>query len=290
MMNNTKKWLLYSIYALAAIVFFIYYLFPSEKVKNYVTSGFNRLNSNINISIDHVSPTFPPGLKLYKVNFYHMGNELLETEQIKVVPNLLSLFRSKIIFFFKGRAYKGILEGKGVIIKNKPEQNVIVEGKYSNINIKEIPTVKQFIGRHLTGLLEGNFTYRNGGKLGGTHEANFVISDGEIELLTPVFKLKNINFSKIETEMTMENQRLKVKRCIIKARPMDGNVSGLINLREPLGQSYLRLLGVIKPNQEFLAEMGKDLPINLLPEEILSKGVVRIRIYGTLDEPRFFLD
>ncbi|MGB2687555.1 MAG: type II secretion system protein GspN, partial [Desulfobacterales bacterium] len=212
------------------------------------------------------------------------------TEQIKVVPNLLSLFRSKIIFFFNGSALEGILEGKGEFIKNRPDQNVIIEGKFSNINIKEISAVKQFIGRNLTGILEGNFTYRNGGKLGGTHEARFNISDGEIELLIPVFKLENIHFSKIEAEMTMENQRLKVKRCIIKASPLDGNVSGLINLREPLGQSYLRLLGVIKPNQEFLAELGKDLPTNLLPEEIFSKKVVRIRIYGTLDEPRFFLD
>ena len=289
-MNNTQKWLLYSVYVLAAVVFFIYYLFPSDKVKNYITSGFNGLNSNVNISIDHVSPAFPPGLKLYKVNFYHMNNTLFETEQIKVVPNLLSLFRSKIIFFFKGRAYKGILEGKGEFIKNKPDQNVVIEGKFSNININEISPVKQFVGRNLTGVLEGNFTYRDGGKLGGILDARFVVSNGEIELLTPVFKLERIHFSKIEAEMTMENQRLKVKRCIITASPADGNVSGLINLREPLGQSYLRLLGVIKPNQEFLAELGKDFPTNLLPEEIFSKRVVRIRIYGTLDEPRFFLD
>jgi type II secretion system protein N len=290
MMNNTPKWLLYSIYVLAAVVFFIYYLFPSDKVKNYITSGFNGLNSNVNISIDHVSPAFPPGLKLYNVNFYHMNNTLFETEQIKVVPNLLSLFRSKIIFFFKGRAYKGILEGKGEFIKNKPDQNVVIEGKFSNININEISPVKQFVGRKLTGVLEGNFTYRDGGKLGGILDARFVVSNGEIELLTPVFKLERIHFSKIEAEMTMENQRLKVKRCIITASPADGNVSGLINLREPLGQSYLRLLGVIKPNQKFLTELGKDFPTNLLPEEIFSKRVVRIRIYGTLDEPRFFLD
>jgi type II secretion system protein N len=289
-MNNTPKWLLYSIYVLAAVVFFIYYLFPSDKVKNYIASGFNGLNSNVNISIDHVSLAFPPGLKLYKVNFYHMNNTLLETEQIKVIPNLLSLFRSKIIFFFKGSAYKGILEGKGEFIKNKPDQNVIIEGKFSNINIKEISAVKQFVGRNLTGILEGNFTYRDGGKLGGILDARFIVSNGEIELLTPVFKLEHIHFSKVEAEMTMENQRLKVKRCIINASPADGNVSGLINLRDPLGQSYLRLLGVIKPNQEFLAELGKDFPTNLLPEEIFSKKVVRIRIYGTLDEPRFFLD
>jgi len=290
MMKNTPKWLLYSIYVLAAMVFFIYYLFPSDKVKNYVTSGFNKLNSNINIRIDHVSPAFPPGLKLYKVNFYHMDNTLIEFEQIKIVPNLLSLFRSKIIFFFKGGAYKGVLEGKGEFIKNRSEKDVVIKGKYSNINIKEIPAVKPFIGRNLTGILEGSFTYHNGGKFGGISEVRCIISDGEVELLTPVFKLKSVYFSKIETDMTMENKRVKVKRCIINSSPMDGNVSGLINLREPLEQSYLRLLGVIKPNQEFLAELGKDFPTNLLPKEIFNKRVVRIRIYGTLDEPRFFLD
>jgi type II secretion system protein N len=107
MMKNTPKWLLYSIYVLAVVVFFIYYLFPSDKIKNYVTSGVNRFNPNINISIDHIRPAFPPGLKLYKVNFYNMDSTLLETDQIKVVPNFLSLFRSKIIFFFKGKAYSG---------------------------------------------------------------------------------------------------------------------------------------------------------------------------------------
>ena len=289
-MKNTSKWLLYSIYVLAAIVFFIYFLFPSDKVKNYLTSNFNNLNTEINIRIDHISPAFPPGLKLYKVNFYHMDSTLLETEQIKVVPNLLSLFRSKIIFFFKGRAYKGTFEGNGEFIKNNPEQHVVIEGKFSNINIKEIPAVKQLIRRNLTGILEGNFTYHNGGKSGGTSEIKFIISDGEVELLQPIFKLENISFSKIEAEITTGNQRLKIKRCMINASPMDGNVSGLINLRQPLGQSYLRLLGVIKPNQKFLTELGKDFPTNLLPEEIFSKRVVRIRIYGTLDEPRFFLD
>jgi hypothetical protein len=162
--------------------------------------------------------------------------------------------------------------------------------KPSRLKSFQRPAVKQFIGRNLTGILEGNFTYHNGDKLGGTSEVRFIISDGEIELLKPVFKLENIYFSKIEAEMTMGNQRLKVKRCIINASPMDGNVSGLVNLKEPLGQSDLRLLGVIKPNQEFLAELGKDIPTNLLPREIFNKKVVRIRIYGTLDDPRFFLD
>ena len=154
-----------------------------------------------------------------------------------------------MFFFFKGRAFEGTLEGKGEFTKSKPDNNFIIEGKFNNFNITKISAVKQIIGRNLTGMLEGNFAFHNSEKSGGTLEAHFFLSDGEIELLTPVFSLQNIIFSKIEAEMTMENQRVKVKRCIINAPSLDGNVSGLINLRTPFGQSYLRLLGVIKPKR-----------------------------------------
>ena len=113
MMKNTPKRLLYGLYVLAAIVFFIYYLFPSDKIKNYVISGFSKINPTINISIDHIRPAFPPGLKLYKVSFYHMDNTLLETEQIKVVPNFLSLFRAKRIFFSKEGPITAFLKAMG---------------------------------------------------------------------------------------------------------------------------------------------------------------------------------
>jgi hypothetical protein len=139
-------------------------------------------------------------------------------------------------------------------------------------------------------MLEGNFTFHSSEKSGGTLDVRFIISDGEIEFLSPVFNLQNITFSRIEAEMTLNNQKLKVKRCVINARSLDGNVSGLINIRQPFGQSYLRLLGIIKPKQEFLAELEKDLPTNLLPKEILTKKAVRIRIYGSFDEPRFFIE
>ncbi len=289
-MNNTRKRLLYSVYVLAVAVFFIYYLFPSDTVKNYVTSNFSTVSSDIKITIDHVRPAFPPGLKLYKVTLYHMNNALFKAEKLKVVPKLLSLFRSRVVFFFKGSAFDGVLEGRGEFKKNRPAQHVIVEGKLYDINIKEISAVKQFIGRNLTGILEGNFTYRSGEKFGEDLEARFIISDGELELLMPVLKLGNILFNRVEADLRMKNQRFKIKRCTIKGDQLDGSISGFVNLREPPGQSGLRLSGVIKPNQAFISKLAGDLPANILPKEIVRKRVVRIRIYGTLDEPRFFFN
>jgi type II secretion system protein N len=121
-------------------------------------------------------------------------------------------------------------------------------------------------------------------------DAGFIISDGELELLMPILKQNSIPFTKIETNITVKNERFNIKRCTIKGDQLDGSISGLVYLTEPLDRSRLRLSGLIKPNSEFIEKLGKDLPLNLLPKNILSKKVVRLRIYGSLDAPRFFMN
>ena len=101
--------------------------------------------------------------------------------------------------------------------------------------------------------------------------------------------MKRIPFSQIDADLTMMDRRLKVKRCDIKGAPMDGSISGAVTLKQPPGTSYLKLSGVIKPNRLFL-ETLENFPADLLPEKLMKKGVIRIRIYGTVDEPRFLLN
>jgi len=287
-MKNTRKWLPYFLFILAVTAFFIYYLFPSDKIKSFITFNLNKTYPGINIAVDHVKPAFPPGLKLYNVNFYHTHDPLFRAEQIKIAPELLSLFRSKIIFFFKGRAYTGTLQGKGEFTKNSPE--VMIDGKLYGIRIKEISAIKDFIGRNISGVLDGRFTYRNEKKSGDNLKAELIISDGQLELLTPLFTLESISFKKIKADLTMKNRRLQIKKCIITGDQMDVSISGSVTLKNILGQSYLKLSGRIMPHPLFLEELGNDLPANLLPKKIFGKNGVHIRIYGTLDKPRFFLN
>ena len=287
-MNNTRKWLPYFLFILAVTAFFIYYLFPSDKVKNLITVNLNKTYPGINIAIDHVKPAFPPGLRLYNVNFYHTHNPLFTVEQIKIGPGLLSLFRSKIIFFFKGSAYTGILEGKGEFTKNRPE--VMIDGKLSGIRIKEISAIKDFTGRNISGVLDGKFTYRNEKKFGDNLKAELVISDGQLEMEMPLLQMESIPFKKITADLVMKNMNLQIKKCIINGDQMDGRISGSVTLKNTPGQSYLKLSGRIKPHPLLIEKLGNDLPANLLPEKIFGKDGVRIRVYGTIDKPRFFLN
>lgn len=287
-MHNTRKWLPYSLFIIVVTAFFIYYLFPSDKVKNYITFNLNKTYPGIKIAIDHVKPAFPPGLKLYNVNFYRRHDSLFRAEQIKIAPGFLSLFSSKTIFFFKGSAYTGTLKGKGEFTKNSHE--IMINGKLSGIRIKKISAIKDFIGRNISGVLDGNFTYRNQKESGDNLKAELIISNGQLELLTPLFQLENLPFKKITAELAMKNMNLQIKKCVITGDQMDGSISGSVTLKDTPGQSYLKLSGTINPHPLFLEELGNDLPTNLLPKRIFGKNGVHIRIYGTLDKPRFFLN
>lgn len=290
MMNTTWKRLLYSIFILGVALFFIYYLFPSDTIKNVITSNFNATHPGANITIHHVDLLFPPGLELYDVNIDYMDDVLFKAEFIKIIPNFFSLFRSKIGFFFKGSVFKGILKGRGEFERRRPRQEFFVKGDLSDIQIKAIPAVKIFFTRKLKGLLSGKFTYRNDKDAGRRLETTLVVSDGEVELLTPIFKMDHIQFSSIEADLAMKNTSLRVKQCNLKGEQMDGSISGAVILKMPPRQSYLKLSGMIKPNPLFLESLGKDLPKNLLPKEIVNKKIIRIRIYGTVENPRFSLN
>jgi type II secretion system protein N len=287
-MSNTRKWLPYFLFIIGVTAFFIYYLFPSDKIKTYITVHFNKTYPGINIALDHVKPAFPTGLRLYNVNFYHAHDPLFRMEQIKISPGLLSLFGSKINFSFKGSAYTGILEGKGEFTKNTPE--VMIDGTLSGIRIKEISAIKDFIGRNISGVLDGNFTYRNKRESGNNLKAQLIISNGQLELVTPLLQLESLVFKKITAELAMKNMNLNIKKCIINGDQMDGSISGSVTLKNPPGQSYLKLSGTIKPHPLFLEKLGNDLQANLLPNKIFGKNGVHIRIYGTLDTPRLFLN
>ena len=284
-MKNAGKWLLYSIYIIVITVFFIYYLFPSDAVKKQIAFNLNRADPDLNITIDNIKPVFPPGLKLYNVSFYRLSNLLLEAEQIKITPGLLSLFRPKTTFFFKGRAYEGILKGRADITANK----LMINADLSGIWTKDIPVVQDLSNRKISGMLSGKITYSGDKEFAGTVNAELTLSDCEVELLTPVFNLESFTFESIEADVAMNNQNFQIKQCIAKGRQIEGNVSGFITIEDPPGKSVLNLTGKIKPHSLFLADLKKVFPTDLLFKKRHGKNGFPVRLSGTFDEPGFSL-
>lgn len=282
-MKNAGKWLLCSIYIIVVGVFFIYYLFPSDAVKKYITSNLNRANPELNITIDNIKPVFPPGLRLYNVTLYRLSNLLLEAKQIKITPGLLSLFRPKTTFFFKAEAYEGILEGRADIMANK----LMINADLSGVRTKDMSVVQNLANRKISGMLSGKVTYSGNREFAGTVNAKLTLLNCEVELLTPVFNLESFSFESIAADVTINNRKIQINECIIKGNQADGGISGSVNLKNPLGKSFLNLTGTIKPHHLLIENLQKSFPVKSLLKT--GKGGLPIRLYGTIDQPDFSL-
>ena len=279
-----------------AIVLFTYYLFPSDAIKRYIAVEFNKANPDFNISIDFIKLAFPPGLRLYNVSIYHLNLLLIEAEQIKITPGLLSLFGAKPAFSFKGKAYDGFLEGNGTFIKKTGIKNpnikdmygrkIVVKTKLYGINIKNISAIQRLAEREITGMLDGSFSF-NSSESTGTLMADINISDCEIELLLPLSNLKSIAFTDIKTKAVINNKKIQINECIIKGKQADGRIAGSVTLKNPLGQSVLNLTGNIKPHRLLIENLQNIFPVKSLIKT--GEGGIPVRIYGTIDQPGFSL-
>ena len=288
-MTNIQKGLLYALYIIATTVFFIYYLFPSDDIKNFLTLHLNKASSDFQINIDKVTAVFPPGMQLNAVSFYHLNSALLETNQLKIIPSISSLLGSKTTWLFKGKLHKGIIKGRADITADKPTPQVKIEADLADIAIENIPGVQNLIEHKITGKMAGKVAY--GSKEAGATiiNAQLNVSDCTVEILSPLFSLGNFIFKQIETDLTIEDRQIQIKECTIKGKQIDGKIFGTITLSHSLDKSMLNLRGTIKPHHLFLATLRKIIPVNIFPSRRPGEEGFRFKIGGTFAKADFSL-
>ena len=161
-MKPSKKTLLYTAYISGITLFFLWYLFPSDTLKDYLAYRFSQGNPDVAVTIDRISPVLPPGIKLHEVDFSHQDQSLIEVESLKVMPKLASLFSDTAAVNFKGRVYKGTLSGRAEIQAVPDGSAIKIDGNIADVQIKQIAALQQFSDHDISGGLDADFVYADG--------------------------------------------------------------------------------------------------------------------------------
>ena len=291
-MNNTKKYLLYASYIIAAFIFFLYFLFPSDAVKKYIETRLGGINPDLAISIDHIKPAFPPGVRLNDVSLYYLHSLMLDAETVKIVPGIFSIFSSMTTLSFKGVVYDGTINGKADIGNNTG--HLKMDANLSDIQIKEIPAVKNLPGiekekYELAGILNGIINYSTSKDSGRVMEAKLGISDCRVKLKDPVFNHNEFTFSKIETDLATVRKRLQIKDCTIEGDKVNASFTGSILTKKDLGSSTLNLNGEIKLKPLFFQNSNKNILASIFSEKMSGNNSFFLKIGGTFNNPEFTL-
>ena len=288
-MKLTKKTLSYTAYIIGITVIFLYYLFPSDAVRDYVVYKMTRGNPDVRVTIDRVSPVLPPGIKLHEVGISHRNRAIVDLDNVKITPGLLSLFSSTKTARFHGRVYGGTVNGWARVDSRENQQAEKIEGTLSGIQVQGIPALKQLGAYKISGNLGGDFTIDGTGPRRAM-TGKLILADCRIDFDQPLIGQSSLKFNSINADLILNKGRLVIKKFSARGKQLNADISGTIALNRGGRGNALNLKGSVTPHHGFLAEIGNNIPAGLLQQKKAGTATVPFIIEGTLEAPEFKLN
>jgi type II secretion system protein N len=284
-MQIFKNRISWAIYIICAALFFFYALFPSDTVKEYLADRIHQTHPGLTVKMGRVRPAFPPGLKLYDVSVYHLGLPVAELEDLKIVPDILSLFSATTHLTFKGDGYGGILKGDIDIIRNSAGRDVVVGADLAGVQVDRIDSLRSLTSHKISGNLNATLTF----KANVPNEAltgNLTLTKGQIEFSAPIMKQTAIAFDTIEAELLFDGGSLTIKRSRLEGNLLDADVSGSIKFAGRSARKILDLSGTVNPHETLLVKLGQNVSELIKSRNLQNQGIA-FKIKGPLDSPSY---
>ncbi|MFP4225181.1 MAG: type II secretion system protein GspN [Desulfobacterales bacterium] len=283
-----KKWIGYITYGIIILVAFLYILFPSKEIRDYLIYQVKQVSPDISIDIGVVAPSLPPGLKFSDLDVSLQNQPVFNASEMTVIPRYLSLFSAEKTFRLKGDVYQGVLTGDTAVkTASKPQYSADLD--FDAIQVNAIAQLKELLPHQLSGSAKGNVNYSTEGGPWGQGDAEITVSECRIEFKPSLFGVKDLSLGRVTAMVELENRQASIKEITVKGSQVSGNASGTLELRQPLSRSRVQLEGTLKPHPSLIKELGRSVPKQLLSQgDYLEKGIP-FRLSGTLDRPNFSL-
>jgi len=287
-MQKSRTWILYSGYILALTAVFLYCLFPTETLSRFLEGRAGDAIPGCQLTFGSVKPVFPPGLKLEEIAVDKGGQTLFHIDRVRVSPGLWTLFSERPLLFVKSETCGGMIDGR-VDLESRASSRL----NQANLNLKgialeKIAWLKTVAERNISGSLTGKLLYDRQSPREPLR-AGFKLTGLTVELWMPLLNTTAAVFKTVDIDMVMNRQQLLVKRCVMVGEKVDGTLTGTLDLKFPVDQSVLLFSGVMTPRPNFREYLENNVPDTLLPKKKPGRNGYAIRIFGTLDNPRFSL-
>lgn len=288
-MKPSKTTFLYAAYIIGITVFFLWYLFPSDALKDYLAYRLSQGNPAVAVTIDRISAALPPGIRRHGVDIAHRNMTVMEVESLKLMPGLGSIFSDTPAVNFKGRVYDGTVRGRAEI-SDPTGSGIKIEGSISGIQVDQISALQQFSNHDIAGGLAGSFVFA-AAKGNPELTGKFTISPCRLDLATALFNQDSFEFNNVAADLALRNRNLVINEFNATGSQLDLKINGRIRLnKRNAAKNELNLTGNVTPHHVFLAKIEKDIPVSMLRNKKSGKQAISFKIRGTLEDPGFSLN
>ena len=270
-------------------LFFLYVLFPADAAFEYFSGYLGKHYPEYTVAAESVTTVFPPGFKLRTVSIGYRGGTWAELEQLRIRPRYLSLFSSRKRLRFAGEVYNGGIKGDMDLQKEGTDFQMTASAELKGIMLEQNEYLEKLSGRKISGRLDGTIDYGKGKGREKNLDARLHVEDGEVGLTNPVFSIGNVPFDVLEADLVVNRRSLKLTRCEISGELVNGDFKGVVLFRRPFERSRLEFKGNVAPQHLLMANLKKTLPESMLPSQKTGDNGFPVKLYGTVEKPKFSL-
>jgi type II secretion system protein N len=274
----------YLAFALAAVVFFLYVLFPERAVRTYLENRLAAIDPQLELTIGTIRPSIPPGLDMRELTIAQDDQRLIRVDSVRVRPELMSLWTSDTQLRFQAQLAGGSVTGRATAAGGGTGGLSQMEADLADIRIEEIDAVKRIERFTPIGILKGHIT-QGEGRSADQINGLLTTSDLRINLAQPLFGIADIQVATSNTEFTMAGGTLRIKSLTFDGPMVEGRIGGTIDIRYPMAQSRLNLTGNAKPQPNLFARLQETVPQGLLNPRTLGTRGLTFRVRGSLGSP-----
>lgn len=290
MMNRTFKLILYFIYFLGATSVFLYLRFPSDAAKSFVESTVNRFHQDMQLSINQVRLSFPPGIQIDTDALLIQNQRVMNTGGMRFVPSVLAILKARKTFDISADASGGIFKGILETERNDSSLQMKIRGNLSGGRIEDLPFLTTLLSHNITGVYGGTIDYVG---INGVFEylsADLVIADFSMELNPPVDDWSFLNFNQVKATLKLDHNQLSIEECILRGPQINGKFDGSVDLQEPLGKSIINIDGRLRFHHRFLTTLKQGMLGIFFSSGNFSGGELPFKCEGTVKDPLFSIN
>jgi type II secretion system protein N len=273
---------LMALYIGVAAAVFLYVGFPSDAVRSHVSQRLSAGLPGLSLGIGALRPTVTAGLELTDVRIAYAQNAVAAFDRVRIQPDLLSLFQTNTGYSFTGSLGGGEVTGRAEVDAAGPAPKVSMNARIDGILVQQVDRLRSLYGHRLSGRLDGQLNTTATGALNG----KLTITDGQIELASPLLAQSRFTFRTVEADLSLQNRSLLLRSGRLKGNELDADVSGTITLDPAQAANAMNLSGRVTPHHALLSRAEGTIPAGLLRR----RAAIPFRISGSIDAPGFSLN
>lgn len=282
-MPRALQFILYPLIFLVSFVFFVYWMFPMESVKNRVITAIEQaLGSGYAVQVEEIDTYWITGVKLKNLSVLKQvggkREDVLKADQVTARASVFSLIFGNPKIRFDLRAAKSRIGGTA----QRSDQGISVDASFANLDVGRFPIVRQITGLNLFSQIEGDARINYDAKQPLRTAGNLRISFDKMGLKAGELSLGEMGtFPLPDLSLAAGNSMLKaaidkgavnVEALKLKGDDLNIDMAGKIFLAPTVSRFRINLQGKFRLSQKMWGIIDPVLPEKWLEDLKKQKG------------------